>query len=937
MVEPRALTETGVSEREAEVLALVGEHLTNQQIAGRLYLSVRTVESHVSSLLRKLGVADRRALAELAGNRAEAAPPAPVPAVAALPTPLTSFVGRATERAALAGALTQHRLVTTVGPGGVGKTRLAVAVAEDVRSSHAGGARYVDLVPVTDPAMVGAALAGAFGFGEQPGRSPADTVVAKLAGADLLLVLDNCEHLLEGVSALVERLLAACPRVVVLATSRARLRVPFEFVFPVPGMSLEGDAGSDPDQSDATALFRERASMTGWTSPYPDDLRRITTVCRQLDGMALAIELAAARVATMGLGGLGRGLADPLGLLTGGSRMDQRHRSLRAVLDWSLGLLSTDEQTAIRRASVFASPFTAAAAADVAGFAPLTTTAVSHALASLAEHNLVVVVDGPSGTRYRMLEPIRQYGAELMDLAGEQDDVPARHLRWCLETATRLLSTEATTEGFDDVADELRAALRWSAGRQAWHADAHQLAVRLAELTYARGKLSEAQERYEEAAALASDPAEAAQALHLGAAVAWGRHAGNEAIRLYRAAGDAARRAGDPRRAAVELAAAAEVITNAPGVMSELLPPGEEWALLAEARVLAGGDPQVEAAMLIVPSVVDERDPAYAELAERAVQLAHRVGDARLESRALDQLTAVHLMCGELDEAVGTVRRRLDLLAPRANDVEMAWEYSDTLHMAPMVYLAAGDLEAARRHAQQRSELPFFREADHLAVEWLLTVAALSGDFDEADALAQRFRRGWTEAGSPTLGGIAFAPAAAAMAYGIRGDDEARLEWLQIFTEMHRVVKPARGRHTIYSPAFEGLVALHRGEIGVALRQVAGEPESFKPWHDAAWRPWYTAVWAEAGVLAGLRDRRARLDRARFVVRENPVAAAVVERAAALDVGDHETLLTVAAALDAAGCPYQRARTLVLAGGDVRPEGRELLAALGAAPMAEPA
>ena len=758
-------------------------------------------------------------------------------------------------------------------------------------SRHSGGAHYIDLVPVTDPAMVGAALADAFGFGEQPGRSPAETVIAKLAAADVLLVLDNCEHLLDGVGILVERLLISCPRVVVLATSRARLRVPFEFVFPVPGLSLEGGEGASADQSDATALFRERAQMTGWSSPYADDHRRITTLCRRLDGMALAIELAAARVATLGLDGLDRGLADPLDLLTGGPRMDQRHRSLRAVLDWSLGLLSTDEQAVIRRASVFASPFTAAAAAEVAGFAPLTATAVSHALASLAEHHLVVVDDGPSGTCYRMLEPIRQYGAELMGRDGEQDDVPARHLHWCLETATRLLSAGATAERFDEVADELRAALGWSTGRQALHVEAYELAVRLAELTYGRGKLSEAQERYEEAAALASDPAEAAQALHLGAAVAWGRHAGNEAIRLYRAAADAARRAGDPRRAAVELATAAEVITNAPGVMSELLPPGEEWALLGEARVLAGGDPQVEAAMLTVPSVVDERDPAYADLAERAVELAHRVGDTRLESRALDQLTAVHLICGELDEAVGTVRRRLDLLAPRAHDVEMAWEYSDTLHMAPMVYVAAGDLEAARRYARQRSELPIFREADHLAVEWLLTVAALSGDFDEADALAQRFRRGWTEAGSPPLGGIAFAPAAAAMAYGIRGDDEARLEWLHIFTEMHRVVKPTRGRHTIYSPAFEGMVALHRGEIGIALRHVAGEPESFKPWHDAAWRPWYTAVWAEAGVLAGLRDRRARLDRARFVVRENPVAAAVVDRAAALDVGDHEALL----------------------------------------------
>ena len=296
----------------------------------------------------------------------------------------------------------------------------------------------------------------------------------------------------------------------------------------------------------------------------------------------------------------------------------------------------------------------------------------------------------------------------------------------------------------------------------------------MAELTYARGKLSEAQERYEEAAALADDPAEVAEALHLAAAVAWGRHDGDEAIRLFRAAAEAAREAGDPARAALELTSAAELVTNAPGIMSEVRPPEEAQALLGEALTLAAGDVHVEAAVLTVTTPADEFDPTYGDLAERAVELAHRVGDARLESHALDQLTAVHLIRGETAAAVATVRRRIDLLEPRAHEVEMAWEYPDTLHMAPMVSLAAGDVDAARRYAQQRSELPFLREADHLAVEWLLTTAAISGDFEEADVLARRFRRGWKEAGSPPLGGIAFAPAAAAMAYGIRGDDEAR-------------------------------------------------------------------------------------------------------------------------------------------------------------------
>jgi hypothetical protein len=254
--------------------------------------------------------------------------------------------------------------------------------------------------------------------------------------------------------------------------------------------------------------------------------------------------------------------------------------------------------------------------------------------------------------------------------------------------------------------------------------------------------------------------------------------------------------------------------------------------------------------------------------------------------------------------------------------------------MAPLVYVAVGDLEAARRYARARSELPFFREADHLAVEWSLTTAAVAGDLDEAVVLAQRFRRGWLEAGRHPLGGIGFAPAAAAMVHGLRGDEDARREWFDIGTEMRRVTEPRRGRQTIYIPTFEGIVALHRGDIGAALTQVAGEPESFKPWHDSAWRPWYTAVWAEAGVLAGLPDRRSRIVRARFIVRANPIAAAMVERADAIDAGDRDRLLAAAATLHAAGCLYQCARTLVFAGGDDRSEGELMLEAIGAAPMA---
>jgi predicted ATPase len=413
-----------------------------------------------------------------------------------------------TERAALAEALTHHRLVTAVGPGGVGKTRLAVAVAGDVTSRYADGAWYVDLVPVTDASMVGAMVASTFGFGEQLGRSPTETVISKLARAEALVVLDNCEHLVDGVTDLVERMLSTCPKLTVLATSRARLQVPYEMVFTVPGLSRGEEGGED----DAVALFVERAAMAGWSSPYADDRRRIAAICDELDGIALAIELAAARLATFGLDGLEAGVADRLSLLAGGPRVDDRHRSLRSALDWSFGLLDNTGKVVLRRTSIFMAPFTPGAV-TVTGHAPLMPGMVAGALARLADQSLLVVVGGPGGTRYRMLETIRQYGAERIAEAGEEFMVRGRHLRWCLATAARLQADgrNDTGAGFDEVAGDLRAGLGWAAGQPQQRAEAHELAVRLAELTFARGMPSEAQRRFEEAAALASGPGSASR------------------------------------------------------------------------------------------------------------------------------------------------------------------------------------------------------------------------------------------------------------------------------------------------------------------------------------------------------------------------------------------------------------------------------------------
>ena len=378
----------GVSAREGEVLAALAEHLTNAEIGARLFISVRTVESHVSSLLRKLQVDDRRALAAAAAamdlGRLRARRPR-----ARLPSPLTSFVGRVAERAALAAALDEHRLVSAVGPGGVGKTRLALSVVADLADRFAAGAWFVDLVAVTDPSMIATAIMNALGLGEPQGGSAEDSVLGWLAARQTLLVLDNCEHLLDGVVVLLERLLAGSPRLTVLATSRARLLVPFEWVFPVPGLSLEAAVAARGTRLSCSSRGRRlagaRLTSDGWD--------RVAAICRGLDGMALAIELAAARAPSLGLDGLEAGLADRLRLLSGGRRSDDRHRSLRSALDWSYALLGQSGQAVLRRVSAFAVPFTADAATKVlADWPPVAGDAVPAILAGLADQSLLATI-----------------------------------------------------------------------------------------------------------------------------------------------------------------------------------------------------------------------------------------------------------------------------------------------------------------------------------------------------------------------------------------------------------------------------------------------------------------------------------------------------------------------------------------------------------------
>ena len=929
----------GVSAREAEVLAALGEHLTNAEIAARLFISVRTVESHVSSLLRKLQVSDRRALAAAAATLRPAGS-APSAVTLPLPSPLTSFVGRAAERAALIEALETHRLVTAVGPGGVGKTRLALSVVTELAGRYADGAWYVDLVPVTDPAMIAPAIAAALGLGERQGVSSEDTVLGWLAPRATLLVLDNCEHLLDGLPVLLERLLAGSPRLAVLLTSRARLLVPFEWVFLVPGLSI---AAGDGSPGDAVELFGVRAAAAG--SPVTAaDAGRVAAICRSLDGMALAIELTATRVPSLGLDGIEAGLADRMNLLTGGRRADDRHRSLQSALDWSYALLDEADRAVLRRISVFAAPFTTAAAQTLcAGWPPAAGDAVPAALARLAEQSLLVATADAAGTRYRALETVRQYGAGRLAADGEADQASARHLGWCLDAAAILAppprDDPAWRSAFDQLADELRAALRWAAARAQSsqperRPEAYRLAIALAELSFARGFPGESQRRYEQAAGLAPDPGHAATALRCAAGAAKSRHFGDDALRLLLQAADAAVRAGEVATAAADLAEAAELLSRAVGLMATAPPDGLARELIARGRALADGNMTAESRLLTAEAYTGgDLDPVTAELSERAIALARRAGDPLAETVALDQLTAVQLARGELRAALASALRRTEILGALPVTALSGLEHSDSLQMATECAAATGDLRTARQLAERVRDLPFHREEGHLATARLIVVATLAGDWDEVLVLAGQFREGWERAGRPRAGNLTRSAYAAATVYGLRGDDDTRAAWLEI---VDALATPGRPLSTMaFNEFFDALLLLHRGQGEAAMRLLLAPPEDFRTWASGMWRPWYAALWAEAAVVTGHQDAAARIRRARLATWDNPVAAAMVERAAAL-AGDRAGLAPAAAVLKAAGCRYQWARTLVIIGGAERARGERELAAMGATVMAWP-
>jgi predicted ATPase/DNA-binding SARP family transcriptional activator len=408
-----------------------------------------------------------------ADRRAPVAPVAETRRLTNLPASTTELIGRDATVAEVTTLLGTHRLVTLIGPGGIGKTRLAVEVARMLLPAYPDGAWVAELAPLTDPALVPVTVALALGLKLTVGAESPERVAAALGAKSLLLVLDNCEHVIEIAARMAEALLRANPRARVLATSREPLRTPGESAYRVVPLQVptEGSAAHESIlQSPAVQLFVARAQAADRRfSPDARSAAIAAAVCRRLDGMPLAIELAAACIAALGVEDLAARLNDRFRLLTSGHRTAlPRHQTLRAALDWSYDLLSGTERAVLHRLAIFASPFTLEAASAVATTGDLDASAVVDGVANLAAKSLLVVEATGEVTRYRLLETTRAYALEKL---GESDDLPAvarRHAEYyrdLFERAEAECETRSATEWlatYGRQIDNIRAALDWT-------------------------------------------------------------------------------------------------------------------------------------------------------------------------------------------------------------------------------------------------------------------------------------------------------------------------------------------------------------------------------------------------------------------------------------------------------------------------------------------
>jgi predicted ATPase/DNA-binding winged helix-turn-helix (wHTH) protein len=488
--------------RAFDVLMVVieagGELVTKDEILSRVWPGVvveeHNLQFHISALRKVLGedrgfiktisgrgyrfVADIITAASeqgaLANRSTHLPPPLPDPeSLTNLPASTSDLIGREIELSKASALLTAHRLITLVGAGGIGKTRLGLEVARHFLPRFADGVWVAELGVLSDPDLVPVTVATALGLEIAPGTVTPERVATALGAKQLLLVLDNCEHVIDPAASMAEALLRANPRAHVIATSREPLRAEGEYLYRVPPLAVPAEGTEDIEDLLRYGAVRLFAARVRATDPHfaPDQrtATAIAAICRRLDGIALAIELAAARAAALGVEGVAAHLDDRFHLLTRGRRTAlPRHQTLRATLDWSFALLPERERVVFRRLSVFADGFVLEAATAVAANVEIAASDVVDGVANLVAKSLVMIDASGATVRYRLLETTRAYAREKLAESGELGQVArchAEHYRDLFEQAQVEWETRPTVEWLADYGrgiDDLRAALDWA-------------------------------------------------------------------------------------------------------------------------------------------------------------------------------------------------------------------------------------------------------------------------------------------------------------------------------------------------------------------------------------------------------------------------------------------------------------------------------------------
>ncbi|MHB8467321.1 MAG: helix-turn-helix transcriptional regulator, partial [Acidimicrobiales bacterium] len=621
-----------------------------------------------------------------------------------LPVQLTSFVGRQAEMAEITGLLRDARLVTLTGSGGAGKTRLAMQVAADTLGEHPDGVWQVDLAPVADADLVATVVARALALEDEPLRSATETISYHVGAKTVLIVLDNCEHVIDVCAALVETLLRSCPSLAILATSREPLGVEGEIAWRVPSLTLPSEEGPTPIQavtaSEAAQLFVERArrARPGFELNGAN-ANAVSEICRRLDGIPLAIELAAARVRAFAPERIVTGLHDRFHLLAGGARTAvPRQQTLRASVDWSHDLLTEPERVLFRRLGVFAGSCDFDAVEAVGAGDGLEDHQVLDQLALLVDKSLVVAEEVAGETRYRLLETVRQYALERLDESGEADAVRRRHrdyyLAFVQAASERVISHEQDRwlDRLEDELDNLRAAFAWNMDRGDSE-PALCLASSLFYLWMMRGYWLEGRSWLDSALAAAghADPAVRLEALIVSTQL----EARMFSLRMFAQAPEALRLArdlGDPRLLIRALNAASVVsvlggqpVTGPREAVDLARAVGEPWAL-ADALGWEG----------CYQGLLGDLAAGRA-LAEEGLALARDVGD-RFTARAnACWLIFMLFMQGDLDRA----RSVMGEMVPEARAAGERGFLQLALSFGSLVAALTGDADAARSEADQ--------------------------------------------------------------------------------------------------------------------------------------------------------------------------------------------------------------------------------------------